>query len=238
MNIAPKQAGRAGVESKQSVAVCPICQGTNFSPAPNGRMSRRGLAPRCMSCKSLERDRAGRSLMEALRDRELFKTFKLLQFGNDRIVAKGWFRESETSVFGSIGAHNPMAIDRPNESFDCVVSSHVITKVEDHRAAVREIARLLSRRGLAFLSYPLPGLRTVTSDWGFPDPKQSGNFRILGEDFEPALVELASGTRIAAVKAIDPVTKDADLVYLMTKDFSWMRKLISLRLDARFLDAA
>jgi hypothetical protein len=75
---------------------CPICGGTEFGPAPNGRLSQRGRLPLCLGCKSLERHRAGRALMEIIRDRELFKQCSLLQFGEPGIVAKGWFRSVES----------------------------------------------------------------------------------------------------------------------------------------------
>lgn len=217
-------------------SICPICQHTEFGPVPNGRLSRRGMPPRCLKCRSLERHRSGRALMEALRDRERFKRYALLQFADEGIVARGWFQTAEVSPTSGVGALNPQAIARSDGTFDVVVSSHIITRVADHLAAVREIGRVLNADGLAFLSYPAPSTRETTSDWGIADPARNGNYRLLGRDFEPQLRTLTGDAYVIAVKTPDPVTRDEDLIYLITRNFFWVRRMLALSYDARLVD--
>jgi SAM-dependent methyltransferase len=176
--------------------------------------------------------------MEIIRDRERFKDCSLLQFGEAGIVAKGWFATVQGGGPGQPEALDPSAIALPDGSVDCVVSCDVITKLPDHRAAIREIRRVLSPRGLAYLSFPNPSTRATSSDWGWPDPKQNGNCRILGRDFEDELGKLATSMHATAVQAIDPVTEDKVLVYLLMKDFFWMRQIVAKRISARFLEVA
>jgi SAM-dependent methyltransferase len=217
-------------------AACPICRGTAFGPAPGGRLSRRGLPPRCLQCRSLERHRAGRDLMERIRDRERFRAYALLQFGDDPIVAKGWFRTAEVSPAAGDGALDPQAIARPDGAFDVVISSHVVTRVADHRLALREIMRVLSREGFAFIAYPSPLTRAETQDWGFADPARNGNHRILGRDFEAELRKLLGAAYLMAVRVPDPVTGDEDLVYLATRNFFWTRRLLAARYEVKLID--
>jgi SAM-dependent methyltransferase len=192
----------------------------------------------CLGCKSLERHRAGRALMEIIRDRELFKQCSLLQFGEPGIVAKGWFRSVESGAPVKPGPLDPSAIALADGSVDCLVSCDVITKLPDHCLAIREIRRVLSPRGLAYLSFPNPGTLAISADWGFADPKQNGNFRILGRDFEDELAKLAKGMHATAVQAVDPVTEDKVLVYLLMKEFFWMRQIVAKKVSARFLEVA
>lgn len=215
---------------------CPYCSGTTFGPGPGGRMSRRGLAPRCTGCGSLERHRAGRDLMERIRDRGRFKATSMLRFADEAVAAGGWFASTETSVLGAPGGLDPEAIARPDGAFGCIICYHVITRVADHRKALQELARVLAPNGLMLLSYPSPATRAETTDWGFPDPAQHGSYRILGRDFESEMVDCVGQAHVMAVKVMDPITGDDDLVYLITKDFFWVRRVLAAELDVRLID--
>lgn len=216
--------------------VCPCCGGTSFGPGPGGRMSRRGTAPRCLRCGSLERHRAGRDLLEKIRDRPRFRAAAMLRFADEPVAAGGWFATTETSVMGTPGALDPEAIARPDGAYGCIICYHVITRVADHRKALRELARILSPTGLLLLSYPSPATRAETTDWGFADAKQHGSYRILGRDFEGEIADCVQQAHVMAVKVIDPVTGDDDLVYLVTKDFFWVRRVLAADVEVRLID--
>ncbi|WPB84737.1 methyltransferase domain-containing protein [Sediminicoccus rosea] len=235
MAVDPKSTTQVAAGGK-APPVCPCCGGTRFGPGPGGRMSRRGRPPTCLQCGSLERHRAGRQLIDTIRDRAAFKEFSLLDFGDIRVVAGGWFRSIETSAFGSPGAIDPQAIDRPDGSYGFIICYHVLTRVPDHRKALGELTRILSPDGLLVLAYPSPATRAETTDWGAPDPKQHGSYRILGRDFEPELSVCTAGAHVLAVKAVDPVTADDDLVYIVTKDFRWVRRILATKVEVRLLD--
>jgi len=226
---------KAAADAKAAPA-CPCCGGTSFGPGPGGRLSRRGVAPRCLRCGSLERHRAGRDLLEKIRDRARFKEAAMLRFADEPLAAGGWFASVETSVFGMPGALDPEAIARPDGAFGCIICYHVITRVADHRKALHELVRVLAPTGLLLLSYPSPATRAETSDWGFADAKQHGSFRILGRDFENEIVDCVRQAHVMAVKVIDPVTGDDDLVYLVTKDFFWVRRVLAGDIDVRLID--
>lgn len=218
------------------VKTCNICGNDSFMPAPNNRLSRRRLPPVCMKCRSMERHRVGRAIISEIRERERFAKYSLLQFNHEPVVAKGWFASVEISIHGKPNGIDLAKIDRPDGSYGFIVCSHIIAHVADHRRAIQELVRILSPEGLMFLSYPTPITRAETQDWGYPDAKQNGHYRLIGRDFEAEYARIVPGTHVAAVRGHDPVTGDEDLCYLVTKNFFWMRRAAAAKFDVRFLD--
>ena len=219
----------------RTMSPCPICGGTAFRPGPNGRLTSRKLPPVCTTCGSFERHRVGRSVMEAIRDREKFHGFRLLMLSDEPMVAKGWFASADVNKFGRPGAIDPQAIDRPDGSYDVIICCHLLSHVADHRRALVELMRVLSPQGLLFVSYPSPATREATTDWGQPDPARHNQYRILGRDFEQEYQKLLPDSFVIAVKAADPVTAEDDLVYLLTRNFFWTRQATAAGLDSRLI---
>src|SRR5262245_19841989 len=77
------------------MAECNICGGNAFTSAPNNRLSRKKAPPLCNKCGSLERHRIGRDLASAIRVRETFKTYTLLDVEKNLTVPKGWFSSNK-----------------------------------------------------------------------------------------------------------------------------------------------
>lgn len=84
-----------------------------------------------------------------------------------------------------------------SNSVDLLWCHHVLEHVEDDRAAMRELHRILRpASGELVVSVPMAAAR-VTDEYGFPDPMQSGHWRMYGDDFEARLIE--SGLIVQAV---------------------------------------
>lgn len=213
--------------------ICNICNGTAFVAGPGDRLSRSGQPPQCAGCRAIERHRIGRAVAETFRDREMFRDYRLVSWGEQGTVARGWFKSAE-----QIGAleGDEMLAAQPAGSIDFLLCSNVLQSVAEPRRTISRIDAALSHRGLAMIAYPNPFSRSKTEDWGAADPRRGGAWRTLGRDFEATYGEAAPEAIVLCVKQLDPVTGDGDLVYVLTKNPAWMRRLFQVELDVRILD--
>jgi SAM-dependent methyltransferase len=96
---------------------------------------------------------------------------------------------------------------------DLVWCHHVLEHIEDDASAMRELNRIL-RPGTGELVVSVPMTNAAaTTEYGFPDPKESGHWRIYGTDFVTKLE--ASGFE---VKKVDFVVPAADAARFGTSD--------------------
>ncbi|MBL1217491.1 MAG: methyltransferase domain-containing protein [Planctomycetes bacterium] len=197
-------------------ATCNICGASDFGPGPGGRRSVTGDLPRCTSCGSLERHRAIRDTFERVTSCDCTDR-NVLQFSPDPAVRKEWFGAHEVSVYEGENSLDLMAIDRPDGTYSIVIGNHVLEHVSDDRAAFREIFRVLKPDGFAFVSFPDPMRRSVTSDWGYPNWDDHGHFRKYGRDVIEKMGEELPAATILEYIAADPVTGVEDLVYFICK---------------------
>jgi SAM-dependent methyltransferase len=212
------------------MAECNICGGDAFQAAPNNRLSRKKQPPLCTKCGSLERHRIGRDLASAIRIRDKFKSYALLDVGRNATVPKGWF-SSSNEIEVSDYAIDQLASGR--NKFDFIVCSHVIQNVRDPRRTVRHMVKALSDDGVLLLSYPSPMTRKVTER---VSSTRRGNdpFFIFGQDFEQHYSVIAPETYVVAVEGADPVTQDDDIMYLLTKNPEWTTRIVK-NLNARLV---
>ncbi len=72
-----------------------------------------------------------------------------------------------------------------SEAFQMIVSSHMLEHLRDDRAAIAEFARALAPDGQAIIMVPThQNWRTTpTHEFGAPDPKLEGHWRVYGFDF-------------------------------------------------------
>jgi len=211
---------------------CNICGGQKFARGPSDRLSATGKRPRCKRCHSMERHRVFRRIFLKL-DPKRLRTLGCLQFSPDPTVDRRWFRTHEISIFGRSNSLDLQQIDRPDGSYDVVVCNHVLEHVPDYRAALRELTRILSARGFLFLSFPDPCNFESTTDWGYPDPKLHAHYRHFGRDVEEVFRQELPDCHVVAVTAIDPATGVRDMAYVVTRSRDWLRRLGSLKLEAR-----
>lgn len=211
---------------------CNICGGRKFGRGPSDRLSATGKRPRCKRCQSFERHRAFRTIFLVLGPGRL-RSLRCLQFSRDPTVDGRWFDSYEVSVFESPSSIDLQRIDRPDGSYDVVVCNHVLEHVPDYRAALRELARILSPRGFLFLSFPDPHHVERTTDWGYPDPKLHDHYRHFGRDVEDVFRQEMPDCHVVAVTSVDKVTGATDLAYVVTRSGDWLRRLGRLRLETR-----
>lgn len=195
---------------------CNICGDNSLGPGPGGRMSYDGVSPpRCTSCQSLERHRAFRSVFDLLNDNS-FNTASVLQFSTDRSNDAKWFASHEISEYEAQNPLDLQNIDRPNNTYDIVVCNHVIEHVADDRAAMRELLRVTKDSGFVFLSFPDPLRLEETTDWGYPDDKQHGHYRLYGQDVRQKFKEELPAVHVFAVTGTDPCTGSTEALWLIT----------------------
>jgi SAM-dependent methyltransferase len=211
---------------------CNICGGQKFKRGPKGRLSPGGKPPRCARCWSLERHRAFRRIFVGLGPGQ-FKTLRCLQFSKDPTVDGRWFDHIEVSIYGRQNSLDLQRIDRADASYDVIVCNHILEHVPDHRAALRELARVLSPHGFLFLSFPDPYTAERTTDWGYPDPGRHAHYRHFGRDVEDVLWQEMPGCHVVAVTTRDSVTGMADMAYVATRSADWLKRVRRLRLEAR-----
>lgn len=212
---------------------CNICGGSAFIPGPGNRLSKSGQPPQCAACRSIERHRIGRAIVDRFRDRAEFMRYSLLVWGEPGTVARGWFTSAEQC---RADQGDEDLARRPAGSIDFLLCANVLHHVDEPRRTIAQIARVVSDRGLAVIAYPNPLHRTKTNDWGWPDPARGGARRIIGRDFEEAYAATVPDAIVLCVDEADPVSGDHDLVYILTRNPAWMRRLFQVELDVRILD--
>jgi hypothetical protein len=158
----------------------------------------------------------------------MFRRYDALQLSKDPTVSAAWFKSFEISHFGGSNSIDLQHIPRRNESYGFIFCSHVIEHVADYRAALRELARILDRKGLAYLAWPNPMTTAITCDWGYPDPSRHGHYRVFGRDFESERKAIIPDVSICAVIGRDSVTGAGDLHYIMTKDVFWKQRICAV----------
>lgn len=82
-----------------------------------------------------------------------------------------------------------------SDSIDLIWCHHVLEHVEDDREAIRELSRTL-RPGTGELVVSVPMEPGSTDEYGFPDPNQSGHWRMYGDDFVDRLTECGLAAKL------------------------------------------
>ena len=231
------RSGEEEARAEKTAIPCNICGGTTFREGPGQRLSTTNLPPMCESCGSLERHRVFRAIFNQFRKTSNFKSKTALMFSKDCSVAGGWFRSMRYSVFGTASSLDVQEIAEPDGAFDVVVCNHILEHVARYEAALKEIGRVLSPLGFAFVSFPSPHHREVTLDWGYPKPEMHGHYRIFGADIEDKLPLLLPEFGILRLVDKDPVTGTEDRAYLFSRDHGFLGALTTKGLNYQFLRA-
>lgn len=196
-------------------AQCPLCGGRAFRAGPNKRMNQ-GLAPCCLGCFSLERHRIINACYRALPP-AMLRACSCLHFAPDRAVEPGWFASYEASTYGGENSLDLEAIDRPDDTYDWIICNHVLEHLPDDVQGMREMLRVAKPEGVVQFAIPSPLYRKRTEDWGGPDSRQHGHWRIYGEDFMDRFVGVLTPENVLSVTAIDPVTGARDVLFFTSR---------------------
>jgi SAM-dependent methyltransferase len=215
------------------LAPCNICGGTRFKAAYGPHpLSHSGRLRKCVQCGSLAHQRVLRKMMASLRRKD-FRHARCLQISTDRSIRPTWFGRYEVSVYNGKNSLDIQQIARADASYDIIVCNHVIEHVPDHRRALRELGRILSDRGFLFVSVPDPARHARTEDWGRPDPARHHHYREFGPDFADLLKQELPDLSVIEVWAVDDVTRDPDVAYVLTRNRTWYQRARRLPLKSR-----
>jgi SAM-dependent methyltransferase len=208
-------------------AKCNICGGEEFDYGPNKRLSRTKKLPVCKNCGSAERHRVFRETHLRLRECLPYHLYSCLQISNDLSVQSEWFKNYELSIYGSQNSIDLQQIDRETDSYDIVICNHVLEHVERDVDALGELFRIFNQHGLLQISVPQPYVFKTTNDWGFPDPKQFGHYRMYGRDIKEKFEQVMIKDMVyLEIIANDPVTdaKDMCFIFLKSLGFAYLLK--------------
>lgn len=236
-NAAPPPAGAPARET--ALAPCNICGSLAFGPGPNQRLVEDGIPPVCLGCGSFERHRVVRQIFDKVRPHR-FSSLSALQFGRDRGIAGGWFRSFRRADEAAKGGQGgPLSLDNialPDAGMDVVVANYVLETLPDHRLALREIGRVISDHGFAFIAVQSPETRTVTQE--LPRAANSANdrYRTFGRDVEPELASLLPDLHVIRVVGQDPATRVEGWGYFITMDDDFAAFLFECGLHAKFVN--
>ncbi len=198
--------------------VCNICGGNEFIPGPGGRLSATGVPPKCKKCYSLERHRTLRQVYLQLSQDISFKEMSTLQISKDHSIDPKWFSSHELSVYDGSNSIDIQDIDREDQQYDIVICNHVLEHVENDKKALKEMIRIVSLSGFLQLSMPDPCRLKVTKDWGYPDQKKHGHYRVYGIDIRNKFKEvLPADMKLIEVVVADPVTGMESLLFFLTR---------------------
>jgi SAM-dependent methyltransferase len=158
------------VAEANAQAFCPICRWTG--PAFDGRPH--SESAQCPQCGAIARDRFLfwcyiRRTPEQLGARVLETSPRL---GEDYRSAMGtWFTylcsDYDESAHKGVERLDLQAIDKPDGSFDAILTPHVLEHVPDTGKALDEIQRVLAPGGRMYLQVPL--LQGATAPPGSPE---------------------------------------------------------------------
>ncbi|HET9422593.1 MAG TPA: class I SAM-dependent methyltransferase [Nocardioides sp.] len=186
---------------------CPACNSVvkrEFRKGPGGRPD-----AACPRCGSLERHRFLAVLLGLLRP----------ALGDIDVLLEVAPSRQTTPLLAELGARHHLRTDlgfdsrlvdaltdltrlpHRDGSIDLLVCYHVLEHISDDRAAMGEIARVLSPGGAALLQVPWrPGTRTDEDPDASPDERlarfgQEDHVRYYGDDFETRLMEAGLSLR-------------------------------------------
>lgn len=187
-----------------SKVACPCCgwQGSQFYDYREIGFTLHKVL--CPQCDSLPRHRS-LSFWLTQRFKLENKSGVALVFAPERALASFWTKAPRLRVY-KLDRETTRGVDTladikylpiKSNSIDLIWCHHVLEHVDDDRAGMRELNRVLRpRSGELIVSVPMSSA-AVTDEYGFSDPMDFGHWRMYGEDFEARLTE--SGLTAQAV---------------------------------------
>lgn len=221
------------------LAACNICGGQEFKPGPNQRLAQDRIPPRCAACGSFERHRIVRQIFDRVRPSN-FARLSAIQFGRDRGIAGGWFgqfrRAEEDAPANKTPSLSLSLIGLADASVDVVIANYLLESQLDYRAALREMGRVISDHGFAFIAVQSAHLRKTTQEVP-PAAKDAGDHqRSFGQDLETELASLLPDLHVIRVVGRDPATQVEGWGYFITIDDDFAAYLFERQIQAKFVN--
>lgn len=202
--------------ARHAVFLCPICDGRYARFLPFGLGGRRNA--RCPGCGSLERHRF---LWLYLRDELRLdrRRSRIVHVAPEPPIVKA-LRRNRAVRHISVDGFDPnadriadlTALPFADASFDIAICSHVLEHIEDDRAAMRELFRVLRPGGRAVVMVPIDLKRPVTYEDAAIDTAAARNagfghpyhVRICGADYPDRLADAGFAVRTVSSRALSP----------------------------------
>ena len=194
---------------KAYCAACGAMVSRGFRPGPDGRPD-----AKCPRCGSLERHRFLSLLLGVLSPelRDLDTVVEIAPSRQSKVLLDRLEARRRVSLDAGYDARDVDALASLTHlplrdgSVDLLVCYHVLEHVPDDCAAMREIARVLSPRGIALLEVPIKmGVATDEDPSATPEERvrrfgQHDHVRWYGDDFDARLAEAG----LASVRVTPP----------------------------------
>ncbi len=193
---------------------------TGERPAQNGSM------PIFSTCKKSERHRIIYTIYQVLIP--FTKECKALQFAPDKTLVPDNFLSLDFSTYGGKNSMDMMNTQLPEESYDLIISNHVLEHVKDDLAAIREMIRVVGKNGIVHVCVPSPLTIPKTKDWGFADPSKSGHYRAYGANTGYHFSQAMDNLHIICGLGRDPITERDDIVYWISRSEESLLKITTL----------
>ncbi len=165
---------------------CPIC---GYNGPFRDKVLDTGVRKhaRCPNCGALERHRLRFLVVQTIFEEEHLAKLSMLHFAPEPFF-QGYFKKRVeryvTADLDMVGVDCNVDIQNlpfSNGSYDFVYASHVLEHVLDDRKALCEIRRVLKPGGIAILSVPLVGERTI--EYSEPNQEEWNHVRAPGLDY-------------------------------------------------------
>jgi SAM-dependent methyltransferase len=166
---------------------CLVCKNEGaFTPAIGTTGSR--PRARCPKCGALERHRLQHYAVSLrILPRYFDKKPRILHVAPEKSIQKllkpiaGKYVSADYNLPGMDMKIDLRDINLEDGSFDIVYASHVLEHIDDDRAALSEIRRILAPGGVAVLPVPLVGEQTI--EYLEPNPYEAYHVRAPGYDY-------------------------------------------------------
>lgn len=169
---------------------CPICDTVVSSFDPGGHPERLRPDCKCPTCGSLERHRGlwlfFRERVFNQRTSVLQRRMRMLHVAPDRPLQRRFrtvrhlrYLTADLNPAKAMVHMDLTNIDRPDDSFDLILASHVLEHIPDDLAAMRELRRVLRDGGKVILAVPMWG-DVTREDLSITDPAERR--RLYGQD--------------------------------------------------------
>jgi SAM-dependent methyltransferase len=195
------------------VLICPLCGASvdGWAPGPGGRPD-----AQCGECGSLERHRFLGMLLRACRpplNERVLLDVATIAMVTDMIRELAPRRHVRIDLDPKSGSRKVdvqgslTGLPFGDGTIDVLVCYHVLEHIPDDAAAIREIARVLSPTGLAYLQVPYRASQLTEEDPGADRETRIRRFgqhdhvRLYGHDFEDRL--RAGGLRLFRLSPVD-----------------------------------